>query len=365
MKLCEIVKIMDEIAPPELACPGDPVGLHVGDPGQEIERIAVTVDATPRVIGEAVRRRVELIITHHPLTYTPLSSVRTDIYPQSLIYRIVSAKMALFAAHTNFDVAPGGINDALCSRLGIRDAEILEPTVNESLFKLAVFVPEESVESVRDAIFKAYPGKIGNYSHCSFASPGMGTFKPLPGAEPHIGVVGEMERVQEMRLEVLVAQDSLHSVISAMTAAHPYEEVAYDVYPLKNEGAKYGLGRIGALQKPMSFDGFCEMVRDVLDAEDARVSGNPDSIIERVAVMGGTGGSVMELVRSRGADAYVTGEVRHHEALHAQAIGLNLVEATHFATERPGMVDLAPRLYDRLSESGVSVVYMDDKMIEE
>jgi dinuclear metal center YbgI/SA1388 family protein len=365
MKLSEIIKIMDELAPPELACSGDPVGLHVGDPDQEIERIAVTVDATPKVVGEAIRRRMELIITHHPLIYTPLPSVRADLYPQSLIYRLVSSKTALFAAHTNFDAAPGGINDALCSRLGIVDTDILEPTFRESMFKLAVFVPEESVEGVRGAIFKAYPGSIGNYSHCSFGAPGTGTFKPLPGAEPYLGTVGEMERASEMRLEVLVPEGALAGVISAMVAAHPYEEVAYDVYPLRNKGERYGLGRIGTLSKPMSFDGFCEMVRDVLDVEATRVEGDPDALIERVAVMGGAGGSFTGLARARGADAYVTGDVKHHELLQARASGLNLVDATHFATERPGMVDLAPRLYDRLSGRGVSVVYMDDMMVEE
>ena len=323
----------------------------------------MTVDATPLVIGEAIRRAAELIIVHHPLIYAPMPSVRLDIYPQSLVYQLVNANIALYAMHTNFDSADGGINDVLAARLGVVDTSVLEPIHKQKLFKLAVFVPHDAIESVRTAIFDVYPGEIGNYTHCSFATPGTGTFKPLPGAQPYIGTVGEMESTAEFRLELLVPEGHLHDVIAAMIDAHPYEEVAYDVYPMWNSGEVHGIGRIGKLVKPMTFDGFCEMARDVLSVDDIRTSGAPGSPIETVALVGGAGGSSVGLAHASRADVLITGDVRHHEFKQAEAIGLNVVDATHFATERPGMIELTPRLHDLLFTEDVTVEYVDDVVL--
>ena len=360
MKLNEIIRILEEIAPSEYAMPKDTIGLQVGDPEREINRVIVSVDATPAVIEEAARRSAELIIAHHPLIYCPMPSVRADVYPQSLVHRLVSAGIALYTMHTNLDAAEGGINDVLAARLGIVDTKVLEPTHTGKMFKLVVFVPEEAIDAVRDTLAEAGAGAIGNYSHCSFQSPGTGMFKPLEGARPYLGEVGELERTPEIRLEVIVPEANLHDAISAMVAAHPYEEVAYDVYPLWNKGETHGIGVYGRLRTPMTFDGFCEMVRDVLEVDDARIAGDPEAQISTVAVIGGAGGSRIDLVHSKGVDAFVTGDVRHHEFLQARALGLNIIDATHFRTERPGMLALAPRLQDLLSSEGVAVEYVDD-----
>lgn len=360
MKLSKIIRILEEIAPPEYAMPNDHIGLQIGDPDQDVRRVIVTVDATPGVVAEAVRRSADLIIAHHPLIYCPLPDIRLDVYPQSLVYRLINAGIALYVMHTNYDAAEGGINDTLAARLGVIDTQVLDPTHIEKMFKLAVFVPTEAIDAVRDAIFEAYPGEIGNYSHCSFSSPGTGTFKPLPGATPYLGKVGEIEKADELRLEVIVPEKSLHDVISSMVAAHPYEEVAYDVYPLANKGMTHGIGLYGRLRTPMTFDGFCEMVRDVLDVEDTRVVGDPESPVETVAVVGGAGGCDVEPAHLRGVDVLVTGDVRHHEFVQAKALGLNVIDATHFGTERPGMIALAPRLHDLISSEGVTVEYLDD-----
>ena len=366
MKLAEIIQVLESIAPPEYACSGDEIGLQIGDPDQDVRRICVTVDATPQVVAEMVRRPADLLVAHHPLIdakYSPLPSVRLDVYPQSLVYEMVNAGIGLYVMHTNYDAAPGGINDVLADRLGVVDTKVLEPTYTGKMFKLVVFVPGEAIDAIRDAISEVDAGVIGNYSHCSFQSPGTGTFKPMEGAEPYIGKVGEMESVPEFRLEVLAKEDRLHDAISAMLDAHPYEEVAYDVYPLWNKGEEFGLGRHGRLKNPMTFDGFCEMVRDVLEVEDTRVSGDPESRVETVAVLGGGGGSLINLAHSKGVDAYVTGDVNHHQFLQAKALGLNVIDATHFWTERPGMIALAPRLHDLLSADGVTVEYMDDVLL--
>lgn len=363
MILRDIIQILEAIAPPEYALPKDAIGLQIGDPDQDVRRIIVTVDATPAVVAEAVRRSAELIIAHHPLIYCPLPSVRLDLYPQSLVYHLVHAGIALYVMHTNLDTADGGINDVLAERLGLRDMQILDITHTGKMFKLVTFVPNEAADAVRDAMSEAGAGTVGNYTNCSFQSPGMGTFKPLPGAEPYLGKVGELEKAPEFRLEVIVRENSLHDVISAMIAAHPYEEVAYDVYPLWNRGELHGIGRYGRLASSMTFDGFCEMVKDVLDVEDIRTSGDPESPVETVAVVSGSGGSMVELAHSKGADVLVTGEVRHNELLQAQALGLSLIDATHFGTERPGMIALAPRLYEHLSNKDVTVEYIDDLIL--
>ncbi len=323
----------------------------------------VTVDATPQVVGKAIEQQADLLIAHHPVIsrkYSPLSSVRLDVYPQSLIYSLVNAGTSLYIMHTNYDSAPGGVNDVLAERLGVVDTAVLEPTFAESRFKLTTFVPPEALEGVLNAVGEAGAGLIGNYSHCSFRVSGTGTFKPLPGAAPYAGKVGELEQADEFRLEVLVPEGRLSDAVSAMMRAHPYEEVAYDVYPLWNKGEEVGLGRYGTLAKPVPFRDFCRRVCDTLDVQDPRIWGDPDVRIEKVAVLGGGGGSRIALAHSKGVDAYVTGDVNHHQFLEAEALGLNVIDATHFATERPGMIALAPRLHDRLSPHGVTVEYVDN-----
>ncbi|MHB1456696.1 MAG: Nif3-like dinuclear metal center hexameric protein, partial [Armatimonadota bacterium] len=308
MKLSEIIRILEDIAPTEFAYANDRIGLQAGDPSQETRRITVTVDATSKVIAEAAKMNMNLIIAHHPLIYNPLTDVRADRYPQSLIYRMIKSGISYYVMHTNYDAADGGINDALAERLGVFDTKTLITTHIDKLYKIAVFVPGDTVESVRSALADAGAGMIGNYSHCSFQTDGIGSFVPEDGASPYIGAVGEVESTDEVRLEMLVKESVLKSAISAMIKAHPYETPAYDVYPLWNNGEQHGYGLCGRLKTPMSFDGFHEMVRDVLDVEETRAVGDPDAMLERVALMGGGGGGEIEIAKSAGADVYVTGD---------------------------------------------------------
>jgi len=367
MKLSDIIRILEEIAPPEYAQADDSIGLQAGDPDRDVRGIIVTVDVTPGVVSEVIRRKADLLISHHPVISTRpglLSSVRGDLYPQSLIFRLVNAGVALYVMHTNFDSAPGGINDVLAERLGVVDGKVLLPTYTDKLFKLVTFVPAEAADAVREALSDAGAGVIGDYTNCSFQTPGTGTFKPMPGAEPYVGEIGELENALEMRLEVLVPEDRLHDAISAMVAAHPYDEVAYDVYPLWNEGEIHGIGLYGKLEAPTTFGEFCAMACEVLQVPDPRTSGDPDSVVETVALLGGGGSGRIELAHSKGADVYVTGDVNHHQFLLAKAIGINVLDATHFWTERPGMIALAPKLHELLSPEGITVEYADDIIIE-
>lgn len=367
MKLNEIIRILEEIAPPEYAQIDDNVGLQAGDPDREIRGIVVTVDVTPGVVAEAIRRKADLIVSHHPVISHrsgALLSVRADTYPQSLIFRLVSGGVALYVMHTNFDSAPGGINDVLAERLGVVDTKVLLPTYTDKVFKLVTFVPEEAADCVREALADAGAGVIGEYTDCSFATPGIGTFRPSPEAKPYTGDVGQLERVPEVRLEVVLPENRLHDAISAMVAAHPYEEVAYDVYPLWNKGETHGIGLYGKLKKPTTFARFCAMACKVLQVPDPRSCGDPKSVVKTVALLGGGGSGRIDLAHTKGADVYVTGDVGHHQFLLAKAIGINVLDATHFWTERPGMMELAPKLSELLSADKVKVEYVDDPILE-
>lgn len=368
MILRDIIKVLEEIAPPKYAQEDDNIGLQIGDPGADVRSIIVTVDVTPAVVAEVVRRPADLMISHHPLihpNWSPLPSVRLDVYPQSLVYQLVNAGAGLYVMHTNYDAAEGGINDVLAERLGVIDTKVLLPTWTDKVFKLAVFVPAEAVDAVRDAVAEVGGGVIGDYSHCSFRTPGTGTFKPLPGAEPYVGRVGELEEAPEFRLEMIVPESRLHDAITAMIAAHPYEEVAYDVYPLANEGRVHGIGLHGRLPQPATFGEFCETVCEALGVPDPRVSGDPGAPVETVAFVGGGGSRRIDLAKSAGADVYITGDVGHHQFELAKGIGINVIDATHFWTERPGMIALAPRLHDLLSSQGVTVEYVDDVTLQQ
>ncbi len=366
MILADIIRMLEEIAPPKYAQPDDTIGLQAGDPDQDVKNILVTVDITPEVVSEAIRRKADLIVSHHPVINSRagfLSSVRADVYPQSLIYKLVHAGTALYVMHTNYDAADGGINDVLAEILGVVDTKRLLPTYTDKMFKLVTFVPEEASEAVRVAVADAGAGEIGNYSDCSFQTEGIGSFKPLVGADPHIGTVGELEQTPEVRLEVIVPEDHLHDVISAMIGAHPYEEPAYDVHLLWNQGEVHGIGVYGRLKSPTTFGAFCAMVCEKLHVPDPRTSGDPNSAVKTVAILGGGGSGRIDLAHSKGADVYVTGDVGHHQFLLAKALGINVLDATHFWTERPGMISLADKLTELLEDDGIKVSYADDTTI--
>jgi hypothetical protein len=236
--------------------------------------------------------------------------------------------------HTNADRVRGGLNDLLAQGLRLRDVEVLEPSPPTGLLKLAVFVPLDHVDSVRQAMAAAGAGRLGDYAECSFNSPGTGTYRPLPGAQPYAGAVGELARAEELRLEMLVPRRTLPAVLSAMFAAHPYEEVAYDLYPLENPFPGAGDGRIGRLDPPRSLQALAQAAQKFLQAPALRVVGETERTINTVAVASGSAGSLIARAAARGAEAMLLGECQHHHVLLARQLGLALLEAGHHATER-------------------------------
>lgn len=335
--IAEITDALEAWAPPGSAQDYDNVGLQVGDANRSITSALLALDATPEVLQEAQQTDAGLIITHHPLLFQPLDGVTADGYVSNLALRLAEAGIGLYSIHTNLDAAPGGVSFALAERLGLTDVEFLDG-FEETLYKLAVFVPEEAFHSVRKALADAGAGQIGDYDGCAFASGGTGFFRPGEEADPYIGEAGgDVESAEEQKLEVEVAHWDLGSVMAALQEAHPYEEVAYDLYPVLQKNTRAGLGAIGRLETPLPLSAFLDRVANQLDADSLRYAGNPDATVERVAVCGGAGSDFIGTARSAGADAYVTADVTYHEFFEVLdmkgAPQMALIDPGHYETE--------------------------------
>lgn len=335
--IADVTSALHRWAPPGSAQDYDNVGLQVGDAARSVESALVALDATPEVLAEAKRVGADLIVTHHPLLFQPLEGVTADGYVSNLALRLAENEVALYSIHTNLDAAPGGVSFALADRLGLSDLGFLDG-YEDTLYKLAVFVPEEAFDTVRQALADAGAGRIGDYEACAFSIEGTGFFKPGEDTDPHIGEAGGgVESAEERKLEVEVARWRLSPVMAALQDAHPYEEVAYDLYPVKQKNSRAGLGTLGQLDSPEPLSAFLERVAARLDADSLRYAGADDATVERVAVCGGAGSDFIGTARSAGADAYVTADVTYHEFFEVLDNSGNpdmaLIDPGHYETE--------------------------------
>lgn len=324
----EIIGLFEKFSPKNLAMEGDKIGLQVGRLNKKVERVMIALDVLENVIDEAIEKNVGLIIAHHPPIFRPLKNIMTDTVPGRMIEKLIKHDIAVYAAHTNLDVTKGGVNDWLAEALGLEDAEVLVPTFDTKLKKLVVFVPESHGEIVREALGNAGAGFIGNYSHCSFSGGGTGRFMPGVDTNPFIGKPGQIEAINEVRIETIVPEPLIKKAVTAMIKAHPYEEVAYDIYPLENKGEMLGLGRIGKVPE-MTLGEFAEKVKSALEVERVRVVGNLNDKVSKVAVLGGDGNKYYTHAKYKGADVYVTGDIYYHTAHDAMMQGLNIIDPGH------------------------------------
>ncbi len=342
-KLSDIIGIINKIAPQTLAESWDAVGLQVGDPAAPVSRIMTALDPGEPAIDAAIASRCQLLVTHHPFIFKPLPRLSAADPVTARIFRAIRNNLAVVSLHTNYDSAEGGLNDLLAERIGVFSCKPLTETVREELVKLAVFVPKGFEEQVMAALFR-FSGVMGNYRDCSFRVDGTGTFLPLEGAKPFQGAKGRAESVQESRIELLLRAADLEKATEALKAAHPYEEPAYDLYPLLNRGKGFGLGRIGVLENPVTLAAYAADVRERLGCRSVRYVGNPLQTVRKVALCSGSGASFLHEAKRRGADLLVTGDVKYHEARTAEELGLALMDAGHFGTEIIAAQGLATRI---------------------
>jgi dinuclear metal center YbgI/SA1388 family protein len=331
-RIHDIVGLLSGFYPSVLAEDWDNVGLQVGDQAAIVTHLAIALDPSPVAVAEAIELGATLLICHHPLIFRPLKQITTKDETGRLIRMALRSDLAIIAAHTNLDRAENGLNDWLADRLGLESTLPLE-TVTGMLFKLVVYVPVDHAESVAEALFTSGAGHVGGYDRCSFSTSGRGTYRPLAGANPTVGKVGEAKSVEESRLEVLVSKETLSRVVNRLIKVHPYEEVAYDIIPINNSRKDVGLGRIGRLPHAVALEAFFAQIKAALKVETLRVAGPETGEVKKVAVCGGSGASLLLAAARQGADLLLTGDVSYHDARKAEELGLTLVDAGHFATE--------------------------------
>lgn len=330
----DISRIMEIQYPLHLAEKWDNVGLQIGSRNNPVRKIMVSLDLDQEILKQAIEQQVDLIITHHPLFFNAIKRIDYEQAQGALIAGIIKNNLSVYAAHTNLDAASNGLNQYLAEKLELLDIALLDNKQADVLYKLVVYVPASHEAAVRAALGAAGAGYMGKYSHCSFRGQGIGTFLPEAGSNPYIGATGKLEEVEEYRLETIVPQHLLETALNCMKKAHPYEEVAYDIYPLQNRGQAYSLGRIGKLATAVSLQEFCLHVKERLQLEHIRMVGNESDQVQKIAVVSGAGASFIPLVQAHHCDLLVTGDLKYHEAQEARALGLSIIDAGHQGTER-------------------------------
>ena len=374
MKVKDIATAIEEIVPLTLAQDWDNVGLLIGDPQKNVKNILLTIDITKEVLAEAKKLKTQLIVSYHPVIWDGLKKITTEpaVKPQAkylaprstrgLVYDLIRSGIAVFSIHTALDAVVGGANDGLAEIIGIQDARPIGDYVAfpaGDTYKLVVFVPVEAAKKVSNAIFAAGGGAIGNYSRCGFGAEGVGSFLPLKGAKPAIGKKGKFEKVPEIRFETIVPSQKLGACIAALKKAHPYEEPAFDVFKLYGGGDKFGLGRIGRLAKPMRIEQIIKRVKKYTGAKAIGVVGDEKRSVKTAAVCAGYCGKLIDSVIAANVDLYLTGELKHHQALAAQEANITCICLSHSISERFILKKFAKQLQKVVKKATIKISRKD------
>jgi len=337
---------MDTIAPVGLAQSWDNVGLLLGDPRHSLKRTLLCIDLTTKVLREAIRLNMNAILAYHPPIFKPLNRIVAGTNDMaSLVWECARNDISIYATHTALDAAEGGANDVLAAMCGIKHAEPLEyvDQPGQAMCKIITFVPEKAVRAISDAMFTAGAGHIGNYTHCSFSTPGRGSFFGQESTSPHVGKRGKLETVDEVRLETVAPQQKLSAIIAALLRKHPYDEPAFDILPLQPKPVK-GIVRIGELLRSTTLKKLATKLKREVKANCVQIVGSPTQKIDRIIVVVGAAGNLPFKTPLRKSDAIITGEIRHHDALAFNRIGCGAIALNHWTSERPILTSLAKRL---------------------
>lgn len=358
IRVKDIIGIMEERFPPWLAEDWDNSGLQLGAANKVLRKAGVALDMDESILNQALELELDMIITHHPLFFKPIRQIDYESPLGRLICRIIRAGITVYAAHSNLDAAEEGLNQVLAELLGLRDIAALGDSKKEELYKLVVFVPAGHSEEVRQAINGAGAGHIGNYSDCSFRTKGKGTFRAGAGTRPFLGKEGELTETDEFRLETVVRKRELSRVLEAMQEAHPYEELAFDLFRLERVGKHYSMGRCGYLPGGTKLGDYARRVKDILGLEAVRVVGDLGKTIEKAAVVSGSGAGLIPAIIQEGAELLITGDIKYHEAREAEALGLSLIDAGHQGTEEIAAAYLSRFLQEECRNRGMEADFL-------
>ncbi|HOQ23744.1 MAG TPA: Nif3-like dinuclear metal center hexameric protein [Bacillota bacterium] len=363
-KVSEIIKFLEDLAPANWAEEWDNCGLLLGNKDNRVEKVLVALEATRDVLAEAQALGANFVVTHHPLYLKPIRAIHTNTLTGGLISSFLKADIALYAMHTNYDRSPQGLNDYLGRLLGLRRRRPLE-TPAATLYKLVVYVPKDHTEAVAAAMTRAGAGHIGQYSDCTFRVEGTGTFRPQEGTNPYIGQTGQLELVAEVRLETVVPAHLRSRVIAAMLAAHPYEEVAYDLYSLAEPKGTEGLGCIGDLASATAWPDLLRTVKEQFGLAQVRVGGaKPPAQVKTLAVTGGSGAGLLQAVARAGAEVYLTGDIKYHDYRLGEELGVCLVDIGHFNSESLGIQYICEYLRATLAKEGKSTPVISSQVLK-
>ncbi len=361
MKVEAVAQIIDEMFPPGLAQDWDNVGLLIGDSQKNVGNILLTIDITHAVLTEAKKLKTDLIVSYHPVIWDALRKI-TAGGQTGIVYDLIRSGMAVFSIHTALDAAVDGVNDGLAEIVGIVNGEPIGDYVGNPAgdnYKLVVFVPAESLTEVSNAVFAAGAGAIGNYRNCSFGAGGTGTFLPVEGAKPAVGKKGRIEKVAEIRFETIVPARKLEDVVAAMKKAHPYETPAFDVFKIFGTEGKFGLGRIGTLARPMRIRQIIQRIKKTTGAKAIGLVGDGNRTVRKAAVCAGSCGKIINSVIASKVDLYLTGELKHHEALAAQEAGLTCICLSHTVSERFMLKKLAGQMNRQIKGIKINISKKD------
>ena len=332
MLIKEILSYIEEKVPASLKEDFDNVGLLVGDSGKECSGVLIALDVTEEVLNEAVSKKCNLIIAHHPLIFKGLKSVTADGGVGELVVKCIQNEISVYAIHTNLDNAPFGVSKILIEKLGVKQAKPLFP-FEKGLKKMVAFCPKAHVESVRNALFDAGAGYIGDYDCCSYNTEGYGTFRAQEGCNPFVGEKGKLHTEPETRIEVVYEAYKESSVIKALLMAHPYEEVAYDCYSITNKGGSAGLGAVGELSEAVPLEEFLHHVKNILKIPVLKHSKATGMFVKKIAVCGGSGSFLIPDAIRSGVDVFLTADVKYHDFQSCEG-KLMLIDGGHYETEQ-------------------------------
>lgn len=332
MTVKEITQFIESIAPLAFQESYDNAGLIVGKASDEVSGILITLDVTEAVLDEAIAKKLNMVIAHHPIIFGGLKRFNSRNYIERCVAKAIKNDIAIYAAHTNLDSVFGGVNSKICEKLELQNCRILSP-VSGFLKKLVTFVPVAEAEKVRMALFEAGAGHIGNYDSCSFNQNGTGTFRGNDLTNPYVGEKNQLHSESEIRIETIFPKHIQSLVISALLKAHPYEEVAYDIYPLDNEFEKVGVGMIGELAEPVDEIQFLQKLKNVFGCTVIRHTELLGKPIRRVAVCGGAGSSYLGKANSQKADIFITGDFKYHQFFDAEK-QIVIADIGHYESEQ-------------------------------